>query len=224
MLPESNIHLLLLSGNINILIMMQVNKVLKDREVTEKKILDAVGVIISEDGFEKVGVNAVAQKAGISKMLIYRYFGSIDELIAKYIFQNDFWINISVEPDKINDLSRFIKDIFQRQISQLRENITLKRLYRWELSTNNPIINQIRAKRESNGFQLVSIMSKLTNSSSKEVASLASIISASVSYLVLLEELNPVYNGINLQSNDGWEQIAEGINLIVDLWLKTKEK
>lgn len=224
MLPKSNIYLLLLLGNISILIMMQVNKVLKDREVTEKKILDAVGVIISENGFEKVGVNAVAQKAGISKMLIYRYFVSIDELIAKYIFQKDFWINISVEPDKINDVSRFIKDIFQRQISQLREDVTLKRLYRWELSTNNPIINQIRAKRESNGCQLVSIMSKLTNSSSKEVASLASIISASVSYLVLLEELNPVYNGINLQSNDGWEQIAEGINLIVDLWLKTKEK
>ena len=68
------------------------------------------------------------------------------------------------------------------------------------------------------------IISKLTKSTSKEVASLASIISASISYMALLEELNPIYNGIDLQSNAGWEQIAEGIDLIVDLWLKSKEK
>lgn len=192
----------------------------KDRELTEKKILEAVGEIIVEDGLEKVGVNAVAQKAGISKMLIYRYFGSIDELVAKYIFQKDYWINISPDLEGSEDISKYIKQIFREQISQLREDITLKRMYRWELSTNNPITNTLREKREKNGCQLIKVISELTHSQEKEVASLASIISASISYLTLLEELNPTYNGINLQSDKGWEQIARGIDLIIDLWLK----
>ena len=157
-------------------------------------------------------------------MLIYRYFGGVEELIARYIFQKDYWINISIESDKIQDVNKFLKTIFRKQILLLREDIIIKRLYRWELSINNSMINEIRAKRESNGCQLVDIISKLTKSTSKEVASLASIISASISYMALLEELNPIYNGIDLQSNAGWEQIAEGIDLIVDLWLKSKEK
>jgi AcrR family transcriptional regulator len=204
--------------------MKKENIVLKDRETTEKRILDAVGYIILEEGFEKIGVNAVAQRAAVSKMLIYRYFGGVEELIARYIFQKDYWINISIESDKIQDVNKFLKTIFRKQILLLREDIIIKRLYRWELSINNSMINEIRAKRESNGCQLVDIISKLTKSTSKEVASLASIISASISYMALLEELNPIYNGIDLQSNAGWEQIAEGIDLIVDLWLKSKEK
>ena len=200
------------------------NKPIKDRELTEKKILDAVGKIISEKGFEKVGVNAVAQEAGISKMLIYRYFGNIDELITHYIMQHDYWINISTDIPKIENLSEFLKDMFRKQISQLREDATLKRLYRWELSTTNPVTAQLREKREANGLLLVEIISKLTSYPQKEVASLASILSAAISYLTLLEERCQVYNGIDLQTNQGWEQIAQGIDLMIDLWIKSKQQ
>lgn len=220
MLPISNISLLLLLGNIKVRFNMKQIKSLKDRELTEMKILNAVGDIIVNEGFEKVGVNAVAQKAGISKMLIYRYFGGLDELITKYILQKDYWINITADPTKSSNMSLSIKQMFREQIVQLRKDITLKRLYRWELSTNNPITSQLREKREENGCQLIRVISKLTHAQEKEVASLASILSASISYLALLEELNPTYNGIDLQSDIGWEQIAQGIDLIVDLWLK----
>ncbi|WP_282917953.1 TetR/AcrR family transcriptional regulator [Porphyromonas macacae] len=197
---------------------------MKDRDLTEKKILDAVGNIIIHEGFENIGVNSVAQKAGVSKMLIYRYFGSLDELITKYILQKDYWINITVDPVKSSNLSRSIKQLFRQQIAQLREDTTLKRLYRWELSAKNASTNRLREKREQNGCQLIKIVSELTHSSEKEVAALATILSASISYLSLSEELNPTYNGINLQSEKGWEQIAEGMDLIIDLWLKQERQ
>lgn len=197
---------------------------MKDRDLTEKKILDAVGNIIIHEGFENIGVNSVAQKAGVSKMLIYRYFGSLDELITKYILQKDYWINITVDPVKSSNLSRSIKQLFRQQIAQLREDTTLKRLYRWELSAKNASTNRLREKREQNGCQLIKIVSELTHSSEKEVAALATILSASISYLALSEELNPTYNGINLQSEKGWEQIAEGMDLIIDLWLKQERQ
>jgi len=62
---------------------------MKDRELTERKILDAVGSIIASDGFESVGINVVAQRAGVSKMLIYRYFGGLNGLLSKYLLQKD---------------------------------------------------------------------------------------------------------------------------------------
>ena len=69
------------------------NNTERDRDVTEQRMLKAVGEMIRRDGFEKLGVNAVAAHCGVSKILIYRYFGSLDGLLAAYIRQHDFWIN-----------------------------------------------------------------------------------------------------------------------------------
>ncbi|MCR5077079.1 MAG: TetR/AcrR family transcriptional regulator [Prevotella sp.] len=193
---------------------------MKDRKFTEKKILEAVGSIIENDGFEKLGVNVIAQKAGVSKMLIYRYFGGIDELVAQYLFQKDYWANTDTTIINQSDISGSLKCLFREQIIRLRSDITLKRLCRWELSTENDNIHRLRERREQNGCNLIKIISQLTDSNQSEVASLASIISASVSYLVLMEEQTPTYNGIDLQSHEGWEQIMKGIDLIIDLWTK----
>ncbi len=199
--------------------MLKENGKTKDRDSTEKKILEAVGDIIVDVGFEKVGVNLVAQKAGVSKMLIYRYFGTIDELIARYLLEKDYWINISTGTDKVKDAQTYIKKIFRDQIRLLREDITLRRLYRWEFTTDHPVVNQLREKRETNGCRLVELVTHLTRSPQQEVATLATILSASISYLTLMEEKTSSYNGIPLQSDAGWNQIAEGIDLIIDLWL-----
>ena len=54
----------------------------RDREATEKRLLDTIGKMIAEDGFEKIGINAIATQSGVSKILIYRYFGSVEGLMA----------------------------------------------------------------------------------------------------------------------------------------------
>lgn len=195
-------------------------EIIKNRQATELTLIKAVNDIIEESGFEGLGINAVAAKAGVSKMLIYRYFNSLDGLIAAYIQQNDYWINFDEQlPDK-EHVSVFIKQIFKKQIRQLREHYTLKRLYRWELITDNKIVRELRDTREEKGIWLVEAVSKLTKHPQRETAAVASIVTAAISYLALLEESCPVYNGLKIQEESGWEQLEEGINLLVDLWLK----
>lgn len=53
-------------------------EVIKNRQTTEMNLIKAVDELIEENGFEGLGINAVAAKAGVSKMLIYRYFNSLD--------------------------------------------------------------------------------------------------------------------------------------------------
>lgn len=193
---------------------------MKNREQTEEKILEAVGSIIENQGFEKVGINAIATEAGVSKMLIYRYFGGVEELIAQYLIQKDYWANTDaaiINPEAVGDS---IKSMFRRQVEQLRNDITLRRLYRWELSTNNQNIRQLRNRREENGCRLIKMVSALTGCPDAQVAALASILSASISYLALLEDQCQSYNGICLQTDEGWNQLMQGIEMIIDLWTK----
>ncbi len=51
----------------------------RDSEKTRQKILAGLEKLITRDGFTAVGVNAVAREAGIDKVLIYRYFGSMSK-------------------------------------------------------------------------------------------------------------------------------------------------
>ena len=193
---------------------------MKNREQTEEKIFEAVGSIIENQGFEKVGINAIATEAGVSKMLIYRYFGGVEELIAQYLIQKDYWANTDaaiINPEAVGDS---IKSMFRRQVEQLRNDITLRRLYRWELFTDNQNIRQLRNRREENGCRLIKMVSALTGCPDAQVAALASILSASISYLALLEGQCQSYNDICLQTDEGWNQLMQGIEMIIDLWIK----
>lgn len=195
-------------------------EITKNRHATEQTLIKAVNDIIEESGFEGLGINAVAAKAKVSKMLIYRYFGSLDGLIVAYIQQNDYWINFNEQlPDK-EHIGEFIKQVYKRQIVELKKSYTMKRLYRWELSTDNKIVRELREKRENKGIMLVEAIGKLTQHPQRETAAIASIVSAAISYLALLEENCPIYNGLKLQEESGWKQLEEGINILVDLWLQ----
>lgn len=194
---------------------------MKNREQTECKILEAVASIVESEGFEKLGINTIASKANVSKMLIYRYFGGLDELIAQFIMQKDYWANtdtVIINPKSVGDS---IKSMFRKQIEQLRSDVTLRRLCRWELSCNNTSIEQLRAKREENGCSLIKMVSTLTSCPNTEIAALASILSASISYLALVEDQCLTYNGISLQTDKGWDQIMQGVEMIIDLWIKS---
>ncbi len=190
----------------------------KDREYTEKKLLNAVGEIILKEGFEKIGVNAVASKASVSKVLIYRYFGSVDNMIIEYLSQNDFWQSFSIDFPKDENLKEFIKKMFRNQIHQLRNNKLEQELYRWELTTHNNVIEKLRLKREAKGITLITIISQLSQHPREEVAAIATLLGAAISYLVLLSNNCSMYNGIDLQSDKGWEQLAYGIDLLIDKW------
>ncbi len=216
MLPMGYIYLLP-NSNIRKFSMENINNE-KDRGLTARRLLDAVGEIIIKDGFDKVGVNAIASKAGVSKVLIYRYFGSVDNMIVEYLSQNDFWINFSVDFPKDENLKGFIKKMFRDQIHQLRNNKLEQELYRRELTSHNSVIEKLRLKREAKGITLITIVSQLSKHPQEEVAAIATLLSAAISYLVLLSDNCSMYNGVDLQSDKGWEQLAYGIDLLVDKW------
>lgn len=194
----------------------------KDREQTKKRLLDALGSIIKNEGFAKIGVNSIAAKAGVSKVLIYRYFGSIEDMVVDYLSENDFWATFSVEFPKNEDVKEYLKKVFRNQISQLKHSALLKELYRLELTYPNPIIEKLRLKREAKAMTIINIVGQLAGKSTDEVASLSAILSASISNLVLLSETCPIYNGIDIQHENGWEQLLKGFDMIIDSWFDYK--
>lgn len=188
----------------------------RDRESTEKRLLETVGSMIAENGFEQIGINAVAAQSGVSKILIYRYFGSVDGLLAAYIRQYDFWLNLPTDIPEREKLPQFLKTLFQQQIDRLRTDATLRRLYRWELSCNNEAIAKIREQREKAGLELIRKFCQASGMQQPEAETISAMFAASVTYLAMLSDFCPVYNGIAIDGDTGWNQIQKGIDMIID--------
>jgi AcrR family transcriptional regulator len=188
----------------------------KDRDLTEKKILDAVGRIVETDGFEAVRINALAAVSGVSKILIYRYFGTIEQLLARYIEQNDFWLNFDMMQLPHGDVKEFSKQIFRAYIQMLRNSPALRKLYRWELSSKHPSIESLRQRREDTALQIIRSVCELSGESFDIAAGISTLVTASVSYLCILSENCAVYNSLQIDGDSGWEKLLQSIDFMFD--------
>lgn len=196
----------------------------RHRKETEQKLIDAVGWIIKEEGFARVKINGIAEKAGVSKILIYRYFGDLNGLIVEFMKQKDFWSSYPLPDIKKEELSGFLKEMFRRQVRQMRTDKEFKELYRWEICQKNDFTKVIQKPREENGLKIISMVRKLTKSGRGEVAAIATILSAAITYLVLFEDFGDTYNGIDLRRDEGWKQILKCIDSLIDIWIQNGER
>lgn len=188
----------------------------RDREATEKRLLDTIGQMIAQNGFEKIGINAVSAQSGVSKILIYRYFDSIDGLIAAYIRKHDFLLNSSLDFSDRTQIIPTIKRMFREHIEHLRTDPVLRKLYRWELSCDNDLIAALREQREKIGMNLIKQVCAATGHSQQEIAALSAMITASITYLSILGDGCPVFNGININEDSGWSQIYHEVENLLD--------
>ena len=192
----------------------------RNRELSEEKLIHAIGELIEEVGFEKLGINQVAKRAGFSKNLIYRYFGSLDGLIYAYMEKHDFWTNVTTMEPGLYNLKGYLKTFFRKQIIEYRGNTAFKRLLRWELSTDKDILIEIRAQREKNGLRFTKIISRFSKINQKELQAISALMNAGITYLAMFEENCQMYNGIDIRNDKGWKQIAKGIDTLIDIMIK----
>lgn len=195
-------------------------KMERDRDMTEEKLINAIGELIVGEGFESLGVRKVAEQAGVNKTLIYRYFESLDGLIYAYMKKHDFWLNTPLERPDVSDIKGYLKTFYRREIAEYRDNIALKRLKRWELSSDKDFVVEIRAQREKNGVQFMEMISGFAKVDKEQLQAISALMDAGIAYLAMFAENCKVYNDIDIQSDKGWEQIAKGIDALVDIMIK----
>lgn len=62
-----------------------------NRPATESRFIQAATRILRDEGFAGWGINPIARTAGADKVLIYRYFGDLNGLLAAVVEQTPFW-------------------------------------------------------------------------------------------------------------------------------------
>ena len=102
----------------------------KIRETSRMEILNAALELFATNGFHATSISQIAEKAGISKGLMYNYFESKDALL-KYIIEEGFHLieELMIEVGRESDPRNALEKIIRQSIKHIKENITYWKLF-----------------------------------------------------------------------------------------------
>jgi AcrR family transcriptional regulator len=116
-----------------------------------------VGLVLARDGFGGIGVNAIAREAGVDKVLIYRYFGGLSELLQAWGASGRFWPRVQDllgdDPQALLDLplaERYAR-FFEHFIDELRRRPLTLEVLAAEVAERNALTAILEAEREQWG-------------------------------------------------------------------------
>jgi len=195
---------------------------MRNKEETKQKLLNAVSKIILKGGFNAVGINSIAKEAGVDKVLIYRYFGSLDGLLKAFISQKDYFGNLTEiigNPDEIKSIEQtidIIKNVFIGQLRSIRNDKELQEILLWELNYRNKVTASVAKKREAISVYFVDQLENKFSFCNVDIRAVLSILSSAVYYLIIRAKTVDVFTGIDLKKEGDWKRIEDGLCCIID--------
>jgi AcrR family transcriptional regulator len=193
----------------------------RDKEETKMRIVDAVGRQLSKAGFRDLGVTSIAKEAGVDKVLIYRYFGGLPELLTAYANEGDYWPTsaeligdpATVQAESVADWLVYI--LSQIQMAIRKRPITLE-ILRWEIVDHNELTNQFAEIRTRVAIECVTFINQRCPFPPEvDVLALGTFILSGVIYITLRTSTNPNYLGMDFSTAEGWERINKLVTSII---------
>lgn len=195
----------------------------KNKELTKRKLIQAVGEVMKTEGYRGLGVNKIARVAGVHKKLIYRYFISFDRLIEAYVTETDYWITfadvIATFQEGIDDhnIRSFVGNILINQFNYFSENFEMQQFILWELSTKSDLMRSIHRVRELKGQEMLKIVDQHLKDPPVNFRAVAALLVGGIYYITLHTKHNGgMFSDVDVHTDAGRADLKEAIQFIVD--------
>jgi AcrR family transcriptional regulator len=190
----------------------------RDAQATRGRILEAVGRLLVREGFGSLGVNAVAREAGVDKVLIYRYFGGMDQLLEAWGNASDFWPTVEevLGPEPEAELASLVAGLLKRHLRALRARPHTLEVLAWETVTRHPLTAILDRIRETRSEQLMEALPAKLRESRLDVSAFSALLGAGMQHLLLRSRTVEVFNGIPIGRPEGWDRLEQALDDICE--------
>ena len=201
--------------------------VIRDKERTKIKMIQAVGKVLSKKGYTGLNASSISKEAGVDKSLVWTYFGGIDNLVEQYLSERDFLNTIGKNDITLilqnpEDLTaEKISSIFHNQLDSLLDDKIMQKIIQWEICENKTFLRNLADMREELGEFFFKIVEPKLNDNTINLRGVLAIIVAGNYYLALHSKVNgSLFCGIDLNTNQGRQQIKDTISSIISFSTK----
>lgn len=182
------------------------------RIATEAKLVDAVEALLAEGGVAALGVNAIAARAGVEKVLVYRYFGGVEGLVEAWAARSDFWPSVDelLGPGREvlrGDRGTVGARILARYAAALRRRPVTLDLLAWECAHRDGLTAVLERVREERSQELAAILQAEGVDAGGDVGELAALFAAAINYLAVRGRDIQTFGGLRVRTAKDWARI-----------------
>jgi AcrR family transcriptional regulator len=196
----------------------------RDREQTRARILSAVGEALSAEGFAGIGINTIAKRAGVDKVLIYRYFGGLPELLSAYGKSGAFWPSVEdlLGEDRDGFLALPLAERYCRFlehfVDQLRSRPLTLEILAQEVIERNELTAILESEREAWGQEASTLLGGDEFARVPGARGVTILLIAGIQYLLLRSRKIRNFGGFDLRSDEGWIALKSEIRAMTLAW------
>lgn len=159
----------------------------------------------------------------MDKVLIYRYFGGLKELLGAFAEQGGFWPSteeiVHKEPGTHEDIPRSAASValLKGYLRELRKNPAAQEILKEELIRRDGLACETAESREIQGKELIESLSIDTSVTDvMDLTAVGALLSAGMTYLLLRSSTTGKYLGMDLNSEKEWDRIEKTMEYIVN--------
>lgn len=187
----------------------------RTKNTLERDLMNAIKMVIEEEGFSNTTLAAITEKAGIVPNVFYNRFKSLDDLFDEYIKKYDYWlvdVADSIDPQQINDYHVAFENILVALTRSLYTNKSMQQILLWELSEENEITSRSANLREANTSEIVESFEDFykTVDTDIDIRVVSALFIAGIYYLILHKERS-TFCGIDFNRKEGKELLIRNI-------------
>jgi AcrR family transcriptional regulator len=190
---------------------------LRDRPATQAALVAAARDLLAAEGFQALGVNAVARAAGSDKQLIYRYFGGLDGLVDAIGTQiAETWRARLAPLAGATTYADFAEAMMLGFLDALRADPLMQKIMIWEIADASPLVQRLTLARGKVMMRWVAeSRGTLTPPAGVDAPAVNAALLAAIQHLVLAGAAAGQFSGLPLKSDGDWERVRITVRTLV---------
>lgn len=190
---------------------------------TQLRIISAFERVLLREGVSGVGINAVVAEAGVGKGLIYHYFDGLEGLAQAWMETAD----LKPTPEDIagGDLEEFrslpsnerLARICTNYASMLRNRPAACHILSDDLRPGPALPQLLEDVRKRLGESHEALITQDPDFHNDDDMAKAFVLQAAANYLALRANSSPNFNGVELNTDQGWKMIADMLSRVAKL-------
>lgn len=164
----------------------------RNKELTKHRFLEAVGSIIKQEGMKGLTVKRIAVVAGLSKRLVYDYFGSLDDLVREFLHKSDHWLSYEERMEKImanhagNHGRELAALMLKNHLHSFYSDDLLQEVSLMELANkDNDLLIGLHKLRERVGDKVFAIFEEYFKGTDVNIRIIEALLIGGINYMVL---------------------------------------
>jgi AcrR family transcriptional regulator len=190
---------------------LRIRKPQKRRENTEERLLDALETVMQRDGLTNIGVNAVIEESGVTKPLLYRYFGNLEGLIRAWGERRRIWPNNFTPAAETGDSYDAYFDSLKYIAEHLRKHPAALELLAFDLKPDTAFSGILTELKQQAAEQIQPQSTMIEQDTLRFNLTFYS----AIVYLSLRARYSPNLMGIQLNTESGWKTAMSMIESIM---------